>query len=472
MIGRKAPAALLFLAAAALVPVAPTSAGTEATARAGDLAVSLASDPDPPRTGDNQLGVTLRDASGKPVDGAALGLIWDMPAMGAMPEMKGTGTTRAAGGGRYVVTYPLSMGGDWSLTLAIDAPGHAHQELKMKVATGRSGIVLEPSGAEESSRGISVPVERRQLIGVRLATVEQRPLALTLRAAGRVVVDERNVADVTLKYEAFVQKVLVGETGKAVRKGQPLCLVYSPDLLSAEEELLAARRSGASGPLAGGLERRLSSWDLSPSQIQAVVTAGKADGRVAIAAPAAGVVLEKNVVEGARVEAGTTLYRVGNLGRVWIEAAIAERDAGLVSVGQPARVRVGPVSDPLSARVTFVAPTVDEKTRTLGARLELANPRLALKPGMFAEVAIDTPLGTRLAVPDSAVLLSGEHRYVFVDRGGGRFQPVEIQVGALAGDYLEVRAGLSLGERVATGATFLLSSEAKLRDALPRWGSP
>src|SRR6185312_14277776 len=141
MIRRRRPAALVILASAALAPVPPTSAGTEAVARAGDLTVSLATDPDPPRTGDNQLSVTLREASGKPVDGASLGFVWDMPAMGAMPEMKGAGTTKAAGGGRYVVTYPLAMGGDWYLTLAIDAPGHAHQELKMKVATGRSGIV-------------------------------------------------------------------------------------------------------------------------------------------------------------------------------------------------------------------------------------------------------------------------------------------------------------------------------------------
>ncbi|HVV51800.1 MAG TPA: efflux RND transporter periplasmic adaptor subunit [Polyangia bacterium] len=454
------------------MPGPSASAGAETVVRAGDLVVTLGSDPDPPRTGDNHLSVVLRDAAGRSLDGAALGFVWDMPAMGAMPEMKGTGKTDAGGGGRYLVTYPLSMGGDWYLTLAIDAPGHARQELKMKVATGRPGIAIEQPGSEGPSTDISVSAERRQLIGVKLATVERRALAVTLRAAGRVVVDERNVGDVTLKYEAYVQKVFVGETGKAVRKGQPLCLVYSPELLSAEEEILAARRSGAAGPLAGGLERRLASWDLSPSQIQAVESSGKADGRVTIAAPVAGVVLEKNIVEGARVESGTTLYRVGNLGRVWVQAAIAERDAGLVSVGQPARVRVGAISDPLSARVTFVAPTVDEKTRTLGARLELANPRLALKPGMFAEVSIEAPLGRRLAVPDSAVLMSGEHRYVFVDRGSGRFQPVEIQVGALAGDDDEVRAGLSAGDRVATAATFLLSSEAKLRDALPRWSSP
>jgi Cu(I)/Ag(I) efflux system membrane fusion protein len=125
--------------------------------------------------------------------------------------------------------------------------------------------------------------------------------------------------------------------------------------------------------------------------------------------------------------------------------------------------------EPLDARVTFVAPTVDVKTRTIEARLELKNPRLTLKPGMFADVVIEAPLGMRLAVPDSALLMSGEHRYAFVDRGQGRLEPVEVQVGAQAGDYDEVRAGLSAGDRVATGATFLLSSEAKLRDALPRW---
>ncbi len=439
--------AMTFALALLTLPfaVAPreVTAAAEASAQLGDLTVKLVSNPDPPRTGDNQMTVALQDASGRSVDGARLAFVWDMPAMGAMPEMKGTGKTSLGGAGRYVVTYPLAMEGDWYLTLAIDAPGHAHQELKMKVATGRSGIAIESAPVGASS-GISVSAERRQLIGVKLATVEQRPLSVTMRAAGRVAVDERNVADVTLKYEAFVQKVYVGETGKTVRKGQPLCLVYSPDLLSAEEELLAARRSGASGALTVGLERRLASWDLSSSQIQAVENAGKAEGRLTISAPAPGVVLDKSIVEGARVEAGTTLYRIGNLGRVWIQAAIAERDAGLVSVGQPAQVRVGAISEPLAARVTFVAPTVDDKTRTIGARLELANARLALKPGMFAEVVINAPLGPRLALPDSAVLLSGEHHYVFVDRGGGSFQPVEVQVG-------DAGRGLRRGARRAVG---------------------
>jgi membrane fusion protein, copper/silver efflux system len=462
------PVRALAMLATLLVSVGASSS-EPVTAQAGDLQIKLAIDPDPPQTGENHLLLTVADAAGKPVDGAALGFIWDMPAMGAMPEMRGGGQVKASGNGRYAVAYPLQMGGDWSVTLGIDVPGHAHQELKMKVATGRPGLAVEQAGGGGSGNALHVSPERQQLIGVTFGSVEQRPLAITVRAAGRVEVDERNVGDVTLKYEAYVQKVHLGETGKAVRRGQPLVTIYSPDLLSAEEELLAARRSGASAQLSAGLERRLATWDLSPAQVQAVEKAGKADGRLTIPAPTSGVVLEKNVVEGARVEPGTSLYRIGNLGRVWIQAAVPERDASFVSVGQPARASLPALPAPLQARVTFVAPTVDEKTRTIEARLELLNPRLALKPGMFADVVIEASLGTHLAVPDSALLLSGEHRYAFVDRGNGKLQPVEVEVGAQTGDYDEVRAGLSAGDRVATGATFLLSSEARLRDALPRW---
>jgi Cu(I)/Ag(I) efflux system membrane fusion protein len=452
--------------------LATVQAAEPRAVRAGDLQVELAIDPDPPQTGENRLLVNVADAASKPVAGATLAFVWDMPAMGSMPEMKGAGVVKARGAGRYLVTYTLPMTGDWYLTLGIDAAGHGHQEVKMKLATGRPGLVVEQGGqgAEDgSAKTIHVSPQRQQLIGVTYGTVEPRPLALTLRAAGRVEVDERNVADVTLKYEAYIQRLYVGETGKAVRRGQPLAVVYSADLLSAEEELLGARRSGASSQLSSSLERRLAFWDLTPAQIQAVEHAGKADGRVTIAAPASGIVMDKNIVEGGRVEPGTSLYRIGNLGRVWIQAAVYERDASYVSVGQPARATVPALPEPLDARVTFVAPTVDVKTRTIEARLELKNPRLTLKPGMFADVVIEAPLGMRLAVPDSALLMSGEHRYAFVDRGQGRLEPVEVQVGAQAGDYDEVRAGLSAGDRVATGATFLLSSEAKLRDALPRW---
>jgi Cu(I)/Ag(I) efflux system membrane fusion protein len=459
-----------------LLGFALSCAKQQATAvKAADLDVQVAVEPDPPRTGENRLRVSIRDASGKPVDGAQLAFEYHMPSMGSMPEMKGGGDVKAEGGGSYVVRYALAMQGDWYLSLGVDVPGHPHTLLKLKVSPPRRGFAVESKGAasEAALKGIEVSPERQQLIGVTFEAVEERRLAITVRAPGRVAVDERKLADVTLKYEAYVERLFVGETGKAVKEGQPLLRLYSPDLLAAEEELLTARKSGAAPEIVSAAERRLTYWGLTREQIAGLERQGRAEGRLTVSAPTSGVVLEKAVVEGARAMPGTNLYRIGNLGRVWVQAAVYERDAPFVAVGQPAKISVPSLpGEPSDARVSFVAPTVDEKTRTLEARLELANAKLLLKPGMFADVLIEVPLGLRLAVPDSALLLSGEHRYAFVDRGEGRLEPVEVEVGALAGTYHEVKSGLAKGDRVATGATFLLSSEAKLRDALPHWRKP
>ena len=464
------------LFALVLVGFALSCAKQQATAvKAADLDVQVAVEPDPPRTGENRLRVSIREASGKPVDGAQLAFEYHMPGMGSMPEMKGGGDVKAEGGGRYIVTYALPMQGDWYLSLGVDVPGHPHTSLKLKVSPPRRGFAVESKGAasEAAPKGIEVSPERQQLIGVTFDAVEERPLAITVRAAGRVAVDERKLADVTLKYEAYVEKLFVGETGKAVKEGQPLLRLYSPDLLAAEEELLTARKSGAAPEIVSAAERRLTYWGVTREQIAGLERQGRADGRLTVSAPTSGVVLEKAVVEGAHAMPGTNLYRIGNLGRVWVQAAVYERDAPFVAVGQPAKISVPSLpGEPSEARVSFVAPTVDERTRTVEARLELANAKLLLKPGMFADVLIEVPLGLRLAVPDSALLLSGEHRYAFVDRGEGRLEPVEVEVGALAGSYDEVKSGLAKGDRVATGATFLLSSEAKLRDALPHWRKP
>jgi Cu(I)/Ag(I) efflux system membrane fusion protein len=200
---------------------------------------------------------------------------------------------------------------------------------------------------------------------------------------------------------------------------------------------------------------------------------GKAEPRITIHSPASGVVLEKNVVAGTRAMAGNVLYRIGNLGRIWVVADLFESDAPYVQAGQPATMSLPWASGATwKGVVQFVYPTVDEKTRAVRARLAFPNAQLSFKPGMFVDVHVQVPLGNRLAVPDNALLASGEHRYAFVKRGEGQLQATEVQVGAMAGDYDEVLAGLSEGEQVATQATFLLSSEAQLRNALPRWGQP
>ena len=448
---------------------------------AGDLLVQIALDPDPPRAGDNVLHVTLKDAEGKPVDGARVGLVFTMPAMGAMPEMKGNGDSKPLGGGKYEVSYRLAMLGDWYITLGFEAPGRPPADLRFKVSPPRKGYSVESrttgGGAREGGpRMLEMSPERQQLIGVVFAKVERRPLSLSLRAHGRVEVDETQVADVVLKYDAYVEKLLVNQTGQPVKAGEPLLVLYSPDLLASEQDYLVAVRSqGVPGrdQLVGAAEERLRLWGFSNQQIADLRKRGKAEPRITIHSPAGGVVLEKNVVAGTRAMVGSVLYRIGNLGRIWVLADLFESDAPYLQAGQPATMSL-----PWASGVTwkgvvqFVYPTVDEKTRAVRARLAFPNAQLSFKPGMFVDVNVQVPLGNRLAVPDDALLASGEHRYAFVKRGEGQLQATEVQIGAVAGDYSEVLAGLTEGEEVATQATFLLSSEAQLRSALPRWGQP
>src|SRR5690242_6470834 len=198
--------------------------------RAGDLLVRLRLDRDPPRAGENVLRVDLTDAQGKPLDGAQLGFLYDMPAMGSMPEMKGGGDTKAIGGGSYSITYALPMLGDWTLTLGIDAPGHPHAELRFKVSPPHKGYSVETRGAttprEGGAQTIDLAPERQQLIGVVYARVERRPLKITLRASGRVEVDETRVDDMVLKYDAYVEKLFVDQMGQRVKAGQPLLQLY------------------------------------------------------------------------------------------------------------------------------------------------------------------------------------------------------------------------------------------------------
>ncbi|HYS08636.1 MAG TPA: efflux RND transporter periplasmic adaptor subunit [Myxococcales bacterium] len=446
---------------------------------AGDLRLQIRLDPDPPVAADNVLHVELMDAGGNPVDGARLGFASNMPAMGAMPEMKGGGDVQARGAGKYDVAYTLSMLGDWTLTLRIDAPGHPQAELHLKVAPPHKGYAVETRAAaaprESGPRTLALTPERQQLIGVVYAKVEKRPLRLDLRASGRVEVDETRVRDVVLKYDAYVEELVVNQTGQRVRKGEPLLILYSPELLSAEQEYLVALRgtgAGGSEQLARAAEDRLRRWGLDDGQLAALRNRGNAEPRVTVRSPAEGTVLEKVVVAGTKAMAGMVLYRIGDLGRIWVIADLFESDAPYLEAGLRATLTLPFAGGrALDGTVEFVYPTVDPKTRSVRARLVFPNARLSLKPGMFADVRVQVPLGSRLSVPDDALLASGEHRYAFVKRGEGELEAREVKVGAV-GDYDEVLEGLAEGEEVATQATFLLSSEAQLRSALPRWNRP
>lgn len=456
---------------------------SDESVRVGDFLVSAHHIPDPPATGENHLVLDLKDAQGRPVDGASLDFLVAMPAMGAMPEMRSGGQVRARGQGVYDITYPLRMQGDWTISVRVAAAGHPPAELHLKVSPPRKGVVVEaradaeaeaPSPAPDGGIGRTIEVSpaRQQLIGVTWGRVEQRAMTLRLRAPGKVEVDETQLADVTLRYPAFVEKLHVSQVGQTVHQGEPLLTLYSPELFGAEQDFVVASRGGNTQLVAAAKER-LTVWGLNAEQLKTLAERGTAEPRVTIRSPVSGVVLAKNVVEGTRAETGMALYRIGNLGRVWVLADLFQTDASVVAPGQEATMTVpGLPGATWTGQVSFVYPTVDERTRALRLRLEFRNAEARLRPGMYTDVVVGVPLGERLSVPDSALLRSGEHAYVFVRRGKGRLQPVEVEPGVSNGEFTEVRTGVEAGDEVATAATFLLSSEAQLRDALPRWSSP
>jgi Cu(I)/Ag(I) efflux system membrane fusion protein len=342
-------------------------------------------------------------------------------------------------------------------------------------------MTLTPVTRGEVESGVVIlDGRRRQAIGVETAVVGREPLVVTLRAAGRVVVDETRVSDVTVRVRGFVGTLHAAATGVLVRAGEPLLTLYSPDLLAGQEELLTALRSQRAAQATSAPERadylvaaareRLRLWGMTERQIGEVERSGKPIEYSPIVAPVTGHVVEKDVVAGAAVEPGVRLYRIAALDRVWVEAEVDESELSLVRTGQPVSVVVPSLPGrPFQGSVSFVAPVLDPTTRTGRARIELANADLALRPDTYAEVRIVHDLGERLVVPEEAVLYAGERRFVFVELGGGRFVPREVRIGLSAGERVEVLGGIEEGEVVVTSGNFLIAAESRLRVAMEHW---
>ncbi len=327
---------------------------------------------------------------------------------------------------------------------------------------------------------MEISTDKQQLIGVVVTPVERRPLSKTVRAVGQVVVDEQRLSDVHTKIEGWVEKLYANETGKIVRKGQPLLTIYSPELVSTQEELLVAlrarertkdspfpevRRSGDS--LVAAARERLKLWDITEAEIARLEKTGKITKALTIYAPATGYVMEKMVVAGMKVMPEMTLYRLADLSSIWVEAEIYEYETPLVKVGQQAKLTLAAhPGQTFTGRVAYLYPTVEAMTRTLKARLEFTNAGLILKPGMYADVQIASPSGETLAIPEEAVLDSGTRKVVFVKQGEGTFIPREVTLGTRASGYYPVLSGLKEGELVVSSPNFLVDSESRLQAAL------
>ncbi|MFQ5692570.1 MAG: efflux RND transporter periplasmic adaptor subunit, partial [Nitrospinota bacterium] len=341
-------------------------------------------------------------------------------------------------------------------------------------------LAAAPDAQKRPDRAtVKLNVTKQQLIGVQTSTVASMALEKTIRTVGKVAYDETRMTDVNLKIGGWIEKPFVDYTGKPVRKGQPLLTIYSPDLVSTQEEYLLAvqtlekvRNSRLPDAVRGAKalveasRRRLLLWDITEGQISRLARTGRPQTNLTIESPVSGFVVQKKIVEKMYVKPGMSLYRIADISTVWIEADIYESDLPFVKVGQRATITLpyggGRV---LQGRITFIYPFMDPATRTVKVRLSFPNPGARLKPEMYANVEIRNKGGKKLAVPESAVLHSGVRNLVFVDRGKGMFEPREVKLGPKMDGHYMVLKGLSAGEKVVTSANFLIDSESRLMAA-------
>lgn len=335
------------------------------------------------------------------------------------------------------------------------------------------GMDYLPVYADEGGQGdppgtVRISAGRLQTLGVKTEAAFERPYAArSVRATGTLQFDERRLATVTTKVAGWIEHLNVAATGDSVRHGQVLAEIYSPDLVASENEYLVAAQMG--GSIGAASDRRLRALDVPTSEIRRLRESGKATRRIVVVAPENGIVVEKAVQEGTRVEAGEPLYKTADLSSVWLIAQVQEQDLGLIKPGQ--QVGATFVAYPgrsFNGTVDFIYPTLSPDTRTGQVRIVMPNPDGDLRISMFANVQINAALdgGPVLAVPYSAVLDSGTRQVVLVAVGEGKFQPRTVHLGVHGDDWVQVLSGVKEGERVVVDANFLIDAESNLRAAL------
>ena len=363
------------------------------------------------------------------------------------------------------------------LVAAIAATAYqvARPETDVPAAEGHDHAAMTATG---QGNPVSLDAESARRIGVTYATAEMGALSRSVRTVGGVAFDETRLVSVNARIDGWIERLHVDFLGASVRRGQPLMAVYSPMLVSAQEELvLAARLLRESAPgiaadnaraLLQAARERLAYWDIPPAEIARIERTGVTQRTLTLVAPASGVIVEKYAFQGARIMPGMELYRIADLSAVWIEGEVFERDLGAVKLGDPVRITFdGYPGEEFTGRMAYVYPTVSQSTRTGKVRIVLQNPGLRLKPGMYANVEFNVPVHLDgLHVPRTAVLTTGTRSLVFVRAEDGSLMPHEVTVGQAAGDHIEILAGLEVGAVVVASASFLVDAESNLGAAM------
>ena len=350
--------------------------------------------------------------------------------------------------------------------------------MQQKAAASEGGAAK--NGREQSMEGmvgmqmgsdgrIRISARQAAFAGVSFAVARNAPLERTVRAVAMVVPDERSLGIVSARVSGWVEKLYVNETGRHVRAGEALLDLYAPDLVTAQQELLLAKRlpvMAGGDSLIASARRRLQLWGIAEEDIDVIERSGVVRRTVTIRSAYSGHVLEKRVIEGQMVHAGDRLFKIADLSTVWVEPAIFEQDIPLVRVGQRADFRLDAVpSRGFSGRVTFLYPTLNQATRTLRVRVEVPNPNLEIKPMMYGTVRIHAQGPRGVLVPLTAVIPAGDRDLAFVVRGAG-VVPTEVVVGDRGDATVHILSGLLPGDTVVASATFLFDSESNLSAAM------
>jgi Cu(I)/Ag(I) efflux system membrane fusion protein len=376
--------------------------------------------------------------------------------------------------------FGMNRTGKVDTSPAASATGHGSMP-GMDMGNPSQNESPSPADGKEAPT-VEIPQDRQQLIGVQTTAVQVVPMKKTLRLAGRIEPDEQRLFTVNTKSEGWIERLYVDYTGKLLKKGEPLLEIYSPDLLAAQQELISLGawgkpegKSSAETMLAADTEklkeaarRRLRLWDIPEAQIKKIEQTGNPVRSLTIMSPVSGYVVKRYATRGMKVMPGEPLLDIADLSKVWVVSEVNETDVVGIKAGIIAHITfAGMPGKVFSSPVDFVYPSLSPDTRTLKVRSSLANPDGTLKPQMFATVEIDLDLGSRLAVPEDAVMDTGERQIVYVDKGEGLFEPREVTAGMRSDGMKEIVKGLKSGERVASSALFLIDSEAQLKGVAP-----
>jgi Cu(I)/Ag(I) efflux system membrane fusion protein len=314
--------------------------------------------------------------------------------------------------------------------------------------------------------------QRLQEIGTRSVAATKKSVQPRVEAQGEVAIDETRTSEVTLRADGWIRRLRVEETGEYVKRGQTLFELYSPAIVAASDEYIAARKATGSGAarMQAAARRKLEALGVSKRQIDKLNSREQSPETVSIASPSSGYLMNKRVAEGSRVEAGQVVFELAELDSLWIDAQVYERDWSRVQKGAKARVHVGH-DDALSfvGKVDFLHPRVDPETRTVQVRIVPDGDAKGLLAGMYTQVEIDAPAVEGLVIPSEAVIYTGARRLVFVDHGGGSLEPRELSLGAVVGEEVLVTKGLNEGERVVASGNFLIAAESRIRSAQTIW---